>query len=183
MTNRTKWLMLITLSVVLTFVVWKYHGPSIARAMNIDADKIKLPRIALLTDATHGELTNLQWLDDVEIAAATCRQSGKPVLIYFTKGSDADCNTLSSEALHQEKVAAFLTERFVLARINIEDTDHKTAKKFGIHAVPAMVVYGPDGKHVDTLVGMPKVGKGEDETLETATLDWLKAAFGKSWGL
>lgn len=185
MSNRTKWLMLFVLSFILVFVVWKYYGPSIARAANIDTAAIKMPHIKIpyITaddDAAEAE-SPVHWLTDIDAGIASCRESGKAVLIVFTEPDNDACKQLRNDALNGETIAPFLADRFIAVRIEHNEANSATARKFGIHSVPTLVVYGPDGKHADTLVGLPPVPK--DGKLETQIHKWLKEAFAKSWGI
>lgn len=89
----------------------------------------------------------LVWESDLEAGLAAARAAGRPALLNFWADWCPHCRRLDLRTLRDPAVAAEL-DRFVLVRIDVSAWDARALQvmdRFGVGAVPALVLIGPDG--------------------------------------
>ena len=160
------------------------HGSTRATpaVLVIVAAALLVARVAFgIIDATHPEIRPelIQWTSPSE-AAATARATGRLILYVFTDDGRAS-RKLAGELFTSPDVAKQIESRFLAVRID-GDPAHDTADdaalraKFGVRAVPALVVTNADGSKFQ-LVPAPANAAAALQALNEAQMEVMDIPF------
>ena len=160
------------------------HGSTRATpaALLIVAAALLVARVAFgVIDATHPENRPelIQWASPSE-AAAAARTTGRLILYAFTDGGAAS-RKLSGDLFTNPDVAKQLESRFIPVRIDgdpAHDTPDDAAlrSKFGVRALPALVVTNADGSKFH-LVPAPANAAAALQALSEAQMEVMDIPF------
>jgi len=94
----------------------------------------------------------VRWEDTLENAQRLAGQSNRLVLIHFWAPWCSVCKQMEANVYTQPAVAAELAADYVAVKIN---ADHfpATAQKYGVSALPTMVIIAPNGQMLDSMRG------------------------------
>lgn len=95
----------------------------------------------------------LKWRKEYNSARKEAQDKGVPLLIDFISNPCPWCVRMDEETLKSPAVSALLSTKFVALKINYTDGDKGLANMLGISSFPTIVIAGPDGKLLSTVVG------------------------------
>lgn len=111
--------------------------------------------------------SNVAWSASYESATATSKETGRPILIYFTATWCGPCQDMKAHVFPDADVANMLNNRFVPIMIETTDdtnTNRMLGGKYAVKYLPTMVITDADGNVIAERYG----GIGA-----AAFLDWL----------
>jgi thiol:disulfide interchange protein len=85
-------------------------------------------------------------------ALAKARSEKKVVMIDFYSDTCIPCRQLDTETFSNARVRAFLNEKTVAVRVNIED-NRQLARMYRIALIPCLVFVNGEGEEVGRLLG------------------------------
>jgi len=85
----------------------------------------------------------IPWRDDFAVAQAEAKQTGKPMLLYFTADWCGPCQSMKRTTWADANVDQAL-QQYVPTRIDI-DRNAELAMEYRIESIPQMLVIGEDG--------------------------------------
>ena len=109
------------------------------------------------------------WRDSFADARKESRQSGKPVLAYFTATWCGPCQQMKHTTWASPQVEAALRD-YVPVKIDV-DRDGKTAGAFGINQVPTYLLIEPGASEADDAIVKAQSGKVSPEKF----IEWLES--------
>ncbi|MCP4580098.1 MAG: tetratricopeptide repeat protein [candidate division Zixibacteria bacterium] len=102
-------------------------------------------------DKPEKELTNIEFLNDLEQAKSTAAAKGQPLVIEFYE-QECPWSKLLDDSTFSHKIVIGMSEHMVFAKIDA-DEDTISARHFNVSFFPTIVVVNSDGNEVDRLVG------------------------------
>ena len=91
------------------------------------------------------------WRDDLEAAKVEARESGKPLLAYFTADWCGPCRQMKQTTWPDARVKAAL-EGYVPVQIDV-DAHGEVARRFGVDSIPRVLVLDPNENVVAAMSG------------------------------
>ena len=116
------------------------------------------------------------WLEDDFEAALTIAQAlGRPVVMDLHADWCGPCHTLADHYFSSSSMQPIL-EKAVLLRMDVDTPEGgPVAQRFGVNAIPAVMVLLPDGREVDRIIGVSgsvsSYGEALDGLIERAISD------------
>lgn len=95
--------------------------------------------------------TLVEWGRDLAAAQEQARQENRLVLLEFDSVGCGYCRLMDSEVFSRPEVLPLL-EDFIPVRLDM-NRDRANARRFGVEAVPAILVLSPSGRLMDSFVG------------------------------
>ncbi|MBB03474.1 MAG: thioredoxin fold domain-containing protein [Rubinisphaera brasiliensis] len=95
---------------------------------------------------------SLHWESDYGKAKAQAIEESKPILAMFTATWCGPCRKMKSSTLSDATVERELAEHFVPLMVDV-DRDRATSRKFGITAMPTIMVIDPSTERGETVRG------------------------------
>ncbi|MCA8985240.1 MAG: thioredoxin domain-containing protein [Planctomycetaceae bacterium] len=108
--------------------------------------------------ATRGEAGSLQWLTSYEKAQKQAVAESKPILAMFTASWCGPCKRMKSTTLSDAGVESALAEHFVPVMIDT-DENRSVTRKFGISAMPTILVIHPVTEATQSVRGFQSKGE------------------------
>lgn len=108
------------------------------------------------------------WGSSFETATATSKETGRPLLIYFTATWCGPCQDMKAHVFTEDAVANTLNNRFVPVMIETtDDTDEvrELGGRYAVKYLPTMVITDAEGNVIAERYG----GIGADDFLEWLT--------------
>lgn len=104
----------------------------------------------LFSSPGHGQ-QRTQWFYDLNQAWQDAQQNQRPVLVYFRNQQARGCQQMEAETLFNPEVVQFLSTSYTACVI---DTTQQiaVARRFGVFAVPTVVLLDLEGKEFTRLV-------------------------------
>lgn len=96
------------------------------------------------------------WMEDPEAATALARESGRPLLVFFTADWCPPCRTLKRGALADERVIERVERDFVPLKIDLTEADAphaSVAERHGVRSIPTVLVVGAGGRAAHRVEG------------------------------
>ena len=109
------------------------------------------------------------WRDSLADARKEARQSGKPVLAYFTAAWCGPCQQMKHTTWASPQVEAALQD-YVPVKIDV-DRDAEAARAFGINQVPTYLLITPAAAQADDEIVKAQSGKVSPEEF----IEWLES--------
>jgi len=96
------------------------------------------------------------WRTDASAAATEARETGKPMLVFYTAGWCGPCQRLKADAFSDPALAEQITERFVPLKLDhdrLTPAQAAEARARGVTGLPTLLVRSADGPSHARLVG------------------------------
>jgi hypothetical protein len=87
---------------------------------------------------------SIDWYSDIARARAAAEKGNKKLLVFFFT-PESEASTYLNQAFSDPKVISLLSDKYVVARLNLNDNT-QTAYKMGVFKAGTIGVYGRDGK-------------------------------------
>ncbi len=94
-----------------------------------------------------------EWYHTWDEAVAVAEETGKPLLIDMYADWCGPCVTLGEEYFPSEEMQPVLSS-FVLLKLDVDTEEGGTyAQRYGVSAIPCVVIARADGTEIDRIVG------------------------------
>jgi thiol-disulfide isomerase/thioredoxin len=96
------------------------------------------------------------WIHDFDEGVTASRESGKPMLVFYTADWCPPCRQLKATVLADATVNEGLAERFVRVKVDLTDQmgpNVRLAAEYGVHAIPTMILYDASGNERERVTG------------------------------
>ncbi len=121
-------------------------------------------------------IATVSWLGNVEHALEVARSDQKLALVEFSQAPRcAGCVRLEAEVYPDDRVATFLADRFVPARLLRSDHPQEE-RRFNIMWTPTVLILEPDATERHRVLGFLPV----EDFIPQLELGLAKAAFGRN---
>ncbi len=119
----------------------------------------------------------VNWRSDYNSARKEAESKGLPLVIDFGTKSCFFCNKLDQTTFRDPRVIGVMNDRFVPLKVDAE-VEVTLANQLRISSYPTVVMAGPDGKILNTVIGYKEAGDFHD-TLQRALAritspDWMQ---------
>ena len=122
-------------------------------------------------------IRQVNWRSDYSSARKEAQEKGLPLIIDFGTKTCFFCNKLDQTTFRDPKVIGVMNDRFVPLKVDAE-VDVQLASSLRISSYPTVVLAGPDGKILGTMVGYKEAGDFHENlqrALATVTSpDWMQ---------
>ena len=98
----------------------------------------------IVSRGTGGGTDRIPWQTDFPAAQAESRQTGKPILLYFTASWCGPCQEMRQTTFSDVTVAAAL-QKYIPVKIDI-DSNSALAQSYKIEAIPHFFLLDPGGQ-------------------------------------
>ncbi|MDQ1280054.1 MAG: thioredoxin 1 [Thermoproteota archaeon] len=94
----------------------------------------------------------VNWLTDYDNGISKAKAEGKVVLIDFYADWCSWCKTLDRETYEKGDVVAYLNDKLICIRINVDENIH-ISNYYNITALPTIVFLSAESVEVDRIIG------------------------------
>lgn len=102
----------------------------------------------------------IKWQSDIASAAAEARNTNRFMFVEISAPWCPACRQLE-KLMGNSKIGEWTNSRFVSVHLSADAPDGKALlQKFGMDGIPALLVFGPDGKFKDKMSGGPEDEEG-----------------------
>ncbi len=96
--------------------------------------------------------SKVRWTDDITTANKQRRETGRPLIVYFTADYCGYCRKMERETWSDPGVARRIKNEFVALKLNAEQNEDLVAR-LGIEGLPATIIFNSEGQRVQTISG------------------------------
>lgn len=125
---RHEWLLWIGLVAGMLFLRWPFVKGMYYRTAHLEA-----------------KASSIKWRTDFRAALAEAQRTGRPVLVDFTASWCPPCIAMKHDVWTDPSLEQAVTARYVPLLIDV-DHDAATSDRFGIDAIPAILVLDGNGQ-------------------------------------
>lgn len=96
----------------------------------------------------------INWLTDLDQAARLSRETGRPVMAYFTTEGCPPCAYLKAQVFPTDGVADLLDSRIIPLQLDLTDPSEaqvEMAMALRIYAFPTMIFFDADAREIDRI--------------------------------
>lgn len=97
----------------------------------------------------------IQWVQDLPVGLRQARESGRPIMLFFSADWCAPCLQLKKYVLSDKRVVG-ASQRLVNVYIDT-DANPELVTTYGIRGIPAIFFLKPDGQMIGKFSGDPTV--------------------------
>ena len=131
----------------------------------------------LVGTAVMAPAAEVRWRYDYNAARREAQAKGLPLVLDFGTANCFWCKKLDETTFQDASVLGTLNERFIPLKVDADQNAFLT-ETLQIHSYPTIVLAGPDGKILGTIVGYVEAGRFHDQLRQVlAGLDepeWMK---------
>ncbi len=99
--------------------------------------------------ATTAPVTQMEWRTDLDATLTEAQKEDKLVLLRFTADWCAPCRVMDARVWPETKVQSALKEKYLIVKSDIDiQANIASARKYGVHAVPTLLVLDGEGKEI-----------------------------------
>jgi thioredoxin-related protein len=109
------------------------------------------------------------WFNDVDAAWTKAKESGKPLVLFFTTDGCFFCDKMSKETCKNETVMKELADGFVPVVVHTKK-NLALVQRLGVQAFPTTVIVSKDAKIIAAMPGFLNVAQMR-ETLRVAKVE------------
>jgi thiol-disulfide isomerase/thioredoxin len=110
----------------------------------------------LLANGTNGPL---KWETDWKQTLKTAAANKQPVLMDFYTDWCPPCKKLAAVTFKDDKMINYFNkENYVMIKVNPEK-DREAESKFKVYSYPTLLIFNPNGKEIDRLLGFKTTGE------------------------
>ena len=117
-----------------------------------EKDAASPPEAAASVARSHGS-GGLHWSSDWDASLEKAKNEDKRVLVDFYADWCIWCKKLEKTTLSDSAVAAYLKERVVPLRLNVDTNGRSLSREFRIDGLPTLLILNGDGREVGRIPG------------------------------
>lgn len=96
--------------------------------------------------------SKVRWTESVPTALKQSRETGRPLIVYFTADYCGYCRKMERETWSDSGVARRIQNEFVALKLDAEQNEELVAR-LGVKGLPTTIIFDADGQRVQTISG------------------------------
>lgn len=99
----------------------------------------------------------VRWTENIGHAMKQHRETGRPMIVYFTADYCGYCRKMERDTWSAPKVVRRMQDGFVALKVDAEKHP-ELVKRLGVEGLPATILFNSEGERVQTLSGYSRSG-------------------------